>query len=275
MTGSADDLAPPLRRSWSRDRLAAVACGLLARRPSSCRRVDLARPPRARARPPDAPRRRRQRRLRHRPGRPPATGRCSAGRRTAAGPLASNTKLFTMAALLDRFGPWATFKTRLYARAGNAPPRAHAATGAWWSSGPATRRSASGSFARRYGLPLTPLGGLAGDDPQGRHQADQRQGPRRRLDLRPPSRDPDQRRRRLGRARPAVGPLVRFGHRSRPLRRQPGAGRRAGPEAQAAEDRGQGQGRHRPRRPAGPGAPQAARSEASAHPRWRACSRRP
>ena len=36
-----------------------------------------------------------------------------------------------------------------------------------------------------------------------------------------------------GRAGPAVGPLVQFGHRSWPLRQEPGAGRRAGAEAQA------------------------------------------
>ena len=105
-----------------------------------------------------------ERRLRHRPRRRAATGRCSAGHRTRRRTLASNTKLFTMAALLDRFGAQATFKTRVYARV---RPRAGRAAHA--------RRERGGGRGRRPGArqadpslaatacPLTPLGRLAGE----------------------------------------------------------------------------------------------------------------
>jgi len=77
-------------------------------------------------------------------------------------PLASNTKLFTTAALLDRFGPRATFKTRLYARSSR-PAGRHTLRGSVVLVGAGDPALGKGSFARRFGLPLTPLGRLAGD----------------------------------------------------------------------------------------------------------------
>jgi serine-type D-Ala-D-Ala carboxypeptidase/endopeptidase (penicillin-binding protein 4) len=76
--------------------------------------------------------------------------------------LASNTKLFTMAALLDRFGPRGTFKTRIYARS-SLPPGRHTLHGSVAVVGAGDPALGRGSFARRFGLPLTPLGELAGD----------------------------------------------------------------------------------------------------------------
>ncbi len=77
-------------------------------------------------------------------------------------PLASNTKLFTTAALLDRFGPRATFKTRLYARSSR-PAGRHTLRGSVVVVGAGDPALGKRSFARRFGLPLTPLGRLAGD----------------------------------------------------------------------------------------------------------------
>jgi serine-type D-Ala-D-Ala carboxypeptidase/endopeptidase (penicillin-binding protein 4) len=76
--------------------------------------------------------------------------------------LASNTKLFTMAAVLDRFGPSATFKTRVYARPTSATGghTLHGSLALVGAGDPALGRR---GFARRYGLPLTPLGQLAKD----------------------------------------------------------------------------------------------------------------
>jgi D-alanyl-D-alanine carboxypeptidase/D-alanyl-D-alanine-endopeptidase (penicillin-binding protein 4) len=76
--------------------------------------------------------------------------------------LASNTKLFTMAALLDRYGPRATFKTRVYPR----PPGAvegHTLRGSLVLVGAGDPALGRRSFARSHGLPLTPLGALATD----------------------------------------------------------------------------------------------------------------
>jgi serine-type D-Ala-D-Ala carboxypeptidase/endopeptidase (penicillin-binding protein 4) len=77
-------------------------------------------------------------------------------------PLASNTKLFTMAALLDRFGPGATFKTRVYERGERGAGR-HTLHGSVVVVGAGDPALGKGSFARRFGVPLTPLGGLAGE----------------------------------------------------------------------------------------------------------------
>jgi D-alanyl-D-alanine carboxypeptidase/D-alanyl-D-alanine-endopeptidase (penicillin-binding protein 4) len=76
--------------------------------------------------------------------------------------LASNTKLFTMAAVLDRFGPSATLKTRLYARPGNAV-EGHTLRGSLVVVGAGDPALARAGFARDNGLPLTPLGNLATD----------------------------------------------------------------------------------------------------------------
>jgi serine-type D-Ala-D-Ala carboxypeptidase/endopeptidase (penicillin-binding protein 4) len=76
--------------------------------------------------------------------------------------LASNTKLFTMAAVLDRFGPRATFKTRVYPRHRGAID-GHTLRGSLVIVGAGDPALGSGVFARRYGLPLTPLARLATD----------------------------------------------------------------------------------------------------------------
>ena len=76
--------------------------------------------------------------------------------------LASNTKLFTMAAVLDRFGPSATLKTRLYARPGNAV-EGHTLRGSLVLVGAGDPALGRAGFARDNGLPLTPLGNLATD----------------------------------------------------------------------------------------------------------------
>ena len=76
--------------------------------------------------------------------------------------LASNTKLFTMAAVLDRFGASATLKTRLYARPGNAV-EGHTLRGSLVVVGAGDPALARAGFARDNGLPLTPLGNLAAD----------------------------------------------------------------------------------------------------------------
>lgn len=76
--------------------------------------------------------------------------------------LASNTKLFTMAALLDRYGPRANFKTRVYPRPAGAVER-HTLRGSLVVVGAGDPALGRRSFARRHGLPLTPLGNLAAD----------------------------------------------------------------------------------------------------------------
>jgi D-alanyl-D-alanine carboxypeptidase/D-alanyl-D-alanine-endopeptidase (penicillin-binding protein 4) len=74
--------------------------------------------------------------------------------------LASNTKLFTMAALLDRYGARATFKTRVYPRPAGAI-QGHTLHGSLVVVGAGDPALGKRSFARRYGLPSTPLGRLA------------------------------------------------------------------------------------------------------------------
>ena len=65
-----------------------------------------------------------------------------------------------MAALLDRFGPSATLKTRLYARPGNAV-EGHTLRGSLVVVGAGDPALGRAGFARDNGLPLTPLGPLA------------------------------------------------------------------------------------------------------------------
>jgi len=74
--------------------------------------------------------------------------------------LASNTKVFSMAALLDRYGARATFKTRVYPRpAGRV--EGHTLHGSLVVVGAGDPALGKRDFARRYGLPSTPLGQLA------------------------------------------------------------------------------------------------------------------
>jgi D-alanyl-D-alanine carboxypeptidase/D-alanyl-D-alanine-endopeptidase (penicillin-binding protein 4) len=76
--------------------------------------------------------------------------------------IASNTKLFTMAAVLDRFGATGTLKSRLYARPRNAAD-GQTLRGSLVLVGAGDPALARASFARDNGLPLTRLGNLAGD----------------------------------------------------------------------------------------------------------------
>jgi serine-type D-Ala-D-Ala carboxypeptidase/endopeptidase (penicillin-binding protein 4) len=75
--------------------------------------------------------------------------------------LASNSKLFTTAALLDRFGPTRTLETRLYPRR-SGTIRHHVVHGSLVIVGAGDPALASARFAHGHGLPLTPLGSLAG-----------------------------------------------------------------------------------------------------------------
>ena len=76
--------------------------------------------------------------------------------------LASNTKLFTTAAVVDRFGAERRLETRLYTRR---PDAVHGRTlrGSLVIVGAGDPVLAGAGFARRHGLPLTPLGDLARD----------------------------------------------------------------------------------------------------------------
>ena len=76
--------------------------------------------------------------------------------------LASNTKLFTTAAVLHRFGAERRLETRLYARRRNAVRR-HTLRGSLVIVGGGDPVLGAARFARRHGLPLTPLGELARD----------------------------------------------------------------------------------------------------------------
>ena len=170
--------------------------------------------------------------------------------------LASNTKLFTIAALLDRFPAKGTLKTRLYARPRDAI-RGHTLRGSLVVVGAGDPALGRPAFARRNGLPLTPLGALANDVRRAGIKRVIGTDPGRRLDLRSPPGSTHGRRRCIRRAVPALGPLLRLRLHPRPLRQESRAGRGPGLEAQAARDRRLRQGRHRPRRPSGAGAAQA------------------
>src|SRR5204863_4274939 len=74
--------------------------------------------------------------------------------------LASNSKLFSMGAVLDSFGADGTLKTRLYPRSRGAID-GHVLNGSLVIVGAGDPALASTSFARHAGLPLTPLGKLA------------------------------------------------------------------------------------------------------------------
>jgi serine-type D-Ala-D-Ala carboxypeptidase/endopeptidase (penicillin-binding protein 4) len=74
--------------------------------------------------------------------------------------LASNSKLFSMSAVLDRFGADGTLKTALYPRPAGGV-QGHVLNGSLVLVGAGDPALASSSFARRNGLPLTPLGKLA------------------------------------------------------------------------------------------------------------------
>jgi serine-type D-Ala-D-Ala carboxypeptidase/endopeptidase (penicillin-binding protein 4) len=74
--------------------------------------------------------------------------------------LASNTKLFTTAAVLNRFGADGHFYTTLYAHPSNAV-HGHTLRGDLVIVGAGDPALAGSGFARRNGLPLTPLGELA------------------------------------------------------------------------------------------------------------------
>ena len=66
-----------------------------------------------------------------------------------------------MAALLDRFGAKATFKTRALRRVPAGAVEGHTLHGSLVVVGAGDPALGKRSFARRYGLPLTPLGKLA------------------------------------------------------------------------------------------------------------------
>jgi len=76
--------------------------------------------------------------------------------------LASNSKLFTTAAALNRFGTDGTLETRLYPKPRSALHR-HAIRGNLVIVGDGDPALASTGFARRNGLPVTPIGALAKD----------------------------------------------------------------------------------------------------------------
>ena len=76
--------------------------------------------------------------------------------------LASNTKLFTTAAVLDRFGANERLTTRLYARRRNAL-HGHTLKGSLVIAGVGDPALASVGFARHNNLPLTRIANLASD----------------------------------------------------------------------------------------------------------------
>jgi serine-type D-Ala-D-Ala carboxypeptidase/endopeptidase (penicillin-binding protein 4) len=76
--------------------------------------------------------------------------------------LASNTKLFTTAAVLDRFGATGRLKTRLYARRRDAL-HGHTLEGSLVIVGAGDPALASVGFARPNDLPLTRIANLASD----------------------------------------------------------------------------------------------------------------
>ncbi len=76
--------------------------------------------------------------------------------------LASNTKLFTMAAVLDRFGAEDSFKTTAYPQPADGV-EGHTLRGSLVLVGAGDPALGRAGFAHRHGLPLTPLGELATD----------------------------------------------------------------------------------------------------------------
>jgi D-alanyl-D-alanine carboxypeptidase/D-alanyl-D-alanine-endopeptidase (penicillin-binding protein 4) len=76
--------------------------------------------------------------------------------------LASNSKLFTTGAALDRFGARGRLKTRLYAR-GRRAGHGHTLAGNLVIVGAGDPALASVGFARKRNLPLTPIANLASD----------------------------------------------------------------------------------------------------------------
>lgn len=75
--------------------------------------------------------------------------------------LASNEKLFTTAAALDRFGPQGRFETAVYARGSRKGADRGVLKGDLVIVGDGDPALGTGSFARRNNVPLTPLGDLA------------------------------------------------------------------------------------------------------------------
>ena len=75
--------------------------------------------------------------------------------------LASNEKLFTTAAILDRFGPDHRFRTAVYARGKRKGARRQILKGNVIVRGDGDPALGTGSFARGNGLPLTRIGMLA------------------------------------------------------------------------------------------------------------------
>ena len=75
--------------------------------------------------------------------------------------LASNMKLFTTAALLERYGAEKTFTTHVWTVGRRAGPGDRVLDGRLALVGAGDPTLADGSFARRYGLPVTRLGPLA------------------------------------------------------------------------------------------------------------------
>jgi len=76
--------------------------------------------------------------------------------------LASNTKLFTTGAVLDRFGADGRLTTRLYARRRKAR-HGHTLKGSLVIVGAGDPALSSVGFARKHNLPLTPIANLASD----------------------------------------------------------------------------------------------------------------
>jgi D-alanyl-D-alanine carboxypeptidase/D-alanyl-D-alanine-endopeptidase (penicillin-binding protein 4) len=75
--------------------------------------------------------------------------------------LASNEKLFTTAAALDRFGSTHRLETSVYARGALKGARRQVLDGDLVIVGDGDPALGTESFARRHNLPLTPIGGLA------------------------------------------------------------------------------------------------------------------
>lgn len=75
--------------------------------------------------------------------------------------LASNEKLFTTAAILSRLGPEHRFETAVYARGKRTGTGGRVLDGDLVLVGDGDPALGTESFARRHGLPLTPIGALA------------------------------------------------------------------------------------------------------------------